>query len=87
MKAQQFLIALFVAILPASASACATCANGDNAQLVEASNSVLWTLLGLVGFIFVATGSTVFFLWRNAKNRVSQPVELISNLHPAEAAD
>jgi hypothetical protein len=87
MKECGFLITLMMGLLSVCADACAVCANGDNTQLIEASNSVLWTLLGLVGFIFVATGATVLFLWRNAKNRASQPVDLIPNLHPAEAAD
>lgn len=86
MKTTGFLIALLIGLLSASAEACATCAGGDNTKLIVASNSVLWALLGLVGFIFVATGATVLFLWRNAKNRVPQP-DLIPNLNPAEAAD
>jgi flagellar basal body-associated protein FliL len=41
---------------------------GDDAVMREASNTTLWVLLGLVGFIFVATGATAFFLWRKAIN-------------------
>lgn len=81
------LIPLLMGLLSESANACAVCASGDNTQLIEASNAVLWSLLSLVGFIFLATGATVLFLWRNAKNRASQPVEFIPNLHPADAAD
>jgi hypothetical protein len=60
------LVALAAVLIPADLLACAVCAGGDNVQLIEASNSVLWTLLGLVGFIFTATGATVYYLWRKA---------------------
>jgi hypothetical protein len=54
--------------LAAQAQACAVCMGGDDTVLREASNTTLWVLLGLVGFIFVATGATAFFLWRKAMN-------------------
>ncbi|MEK0449699.1 MAG: hypothetical protein RL088_1967 [Verrucomicrobiota bacterium] len=54
--------------LSANAQACAVCMGGDDAVMREASNTTLWVLLGLVGFIFVATGATAFFLWRKAIN-------------------
>jgi|GEM_PF-1756730 len=52
------------------AAACAVCMGSDNPQTVEASNTVLWALLGLVGFIFVATGLTVLFLWRKSRHPI-----------------
>jgi hypothetical protein len=52
--------------LSANAHACAVCMGGDDTVIREASNTTLWVLLGLVGFIFVATGATAFFLWRKA---------------------
>jgi len=59
------LSAAFLA-LTANAQACAVCMGGDDSVMREASNTTLWVLLGLVGFIFVATGATAFFLWRKA---------------------
>ena len=84
MKLQRAFPLLLLAAITAEAKACATCAGGDNLQLIEASNTVLWALLGLVGFIFVATGATVLFLWRKA-NAVPSPA--IQTLNPAAAAD
>lgn len=48
-------------------TACAVCMGSDNPQTVEASNTVLWALLGLVGFIFTATGLTVLYIWLHAR--------------------
>lgn len=62
----QKLAPLLALALPVSAQACAVCMGSDDARIVTASNSVLWTLLSLVGFIFIATGSTAYFLWRKA---------------------
>ena len=81
---------LFLAALAAQANACATCAGGDNLQLVEASNTVLWTLLGLVAFIFVATGATIFFLWRKSAAATAAAAaghSLSQTLTPADAAN
>ncbi len=58
-------IAVFFA-LPAVASACAVCGGATDEKIVEASNAVLWTLLSLVGFIFSATGGTIWYLWRKS---------------------
>jgi hypothetical protein len=52
--------------LQTSASACAVCMGGDDATMRNASNSTMWALLALVGFIFLSTGATAFFLWRKA---------------------
>lgn len=58
--------AAMISSLSAKASACAVCMGADDSIIREASNSTLWALLSLVGFIFVATGATAFFLWRKA---------------------
>lgn len=55
-----------LAALQTNASACAVCMGGDDTTLRNASNSTLWALLALVGFIFLATGATAIFLWRKA---------------------
>ena len=55
-----------LAALQTNASACAVCMGGDDTVMRNASNSTLWALLALVGFIFMATGATAFFLWRKA---------------------
>ena len=86
MMAKSLLSLVIVLALSAGAHACATCAGGDNLQLIEASNSVLWTLLGLVGFIFVATASTVYFLWRRA-NTAARDAQSIHTLNHADAAN
>ena len=75
------------ALLRGSAEACAVCAGGDNASLIEASNSVLWVLLALVGFIFLATAATVFFLWRKAHTPLPPHIEFIENLSSSDDED
>lgn len=85
-KAIQMLPCLVIASFPLSANACAVCGGGDNAQLIDAANSVLWTLLALVGFIFAATGATIYFFWRKSK-RSKPSLSTIPNLTPADAAD
>lgn len=70
------LIVGMLGLLSQQAQACATCMGGDNEQLIEASNSVLWALLSLVGFIFVATGLTAWFLIRKAAAAQALPPHL-----------
>ena len=69
MIARLFIAPLFIAALSASANACAVCMGGDDAKMIYASNSVLWCLLALVGFIFIATGATAYFLWRHNRHQ------------------
>ena len=75
-----FLLAGALAAIPAKASACAVCGGDPNSYLASASNSVVWTLLGLVGFIFVSTGATAFYLWRRARATIPPHVELVEKL-------
>ena len=71
---------LALAALSARANACAVCMGSDNAQIAEASNSVLLSLLVLVGFIFVATGATAYFLWRKANAAIPPHIEFVESL-------
>lgn len=71
---------LALAALSAQARACAVCMGSDNQQIADASNSVLWSLLALVGFIFVATGATAFFLWRKANAPIPPHIALVESL-------
>jgi hypothetical protein len=87
MKGKLWLAIVSGLLLTKTANACAVCAGGDNESLIEASNSVLWVLLGLVGFIFVATAGTVYFLWRKAHTPLPPHVELIENLSPTDDQD
>lgn len=87
MTLKQTFPLLLLALASAEANACATCAGGDNQQLVDASNAVLWSLLTLVGFIFAATGATVYFLWRKATTPLPPHLQLIQDLNPADAED
>jgi hypothetical protein len=82
-----FLTMGLMAICRGSAEACAVCAGGDNATLIEASNSVVWVLLALVGFIFVATAGTAYFLWRKAHTPVPPHIEFIENLSSSDDED
>jgi hypothetical protein len=87
MKLKYSLPVLILAAVTSKATACATCAGGDNLQLANASNSVLWALLSLVGFIFVATAATAYYLWRKASTPIPPHLQLIESLNPADAED
>ena len=50
------------------ASACAVCMGDPNPNSATATNATLWVLLGLVAFIFAATGFTAFYIWRRGRN-------------------
>jgi hypothetical protein len=65
------LAALFA--LPTGVQACAVCGGSDDLKIVYAANTVLWALLALVAFIFVATGSTVYYLWKKSQAHSSTP--------------
>jgi hypothetical protein len=65
---------------PAFASACATCGVDPGSSIAEASNSVLWMLLGLVAFIFISTGLTALYLWRRAVAPIPEHIQLVENL-------
>lgn len=70
MKLHRFIPAFLTAAVlaaPKSAIACKVCMGDPNSQLAVASDSALWMLLALVGFIFVATGSTAYFLYYQAR--------------------
>jgi hypothetical protein len=87
MRATLPLLGLMLVALAARADACAVCAGGDNAQLAAASNSVVWALLALVGFIFLATAATIYFIWRRANTPIPPHVQFIESLNTADAAD
>ena len=74
------MIGVLLVILPASAEACAVCMGDPNSAMARASNSVLWMLLGMVGFIFISTGATAFYLWRRSHAEIPADVQLVENL-------
>jgi hypothetical protein len=85
---KRFLAPLALAgFLPSSASACAVCMGDPNSYLADASNSVIWMLLALVGFIFVSTGLTALYLWRRANLPIPPHIQFVENLtnEPDEA--
>jgi len=54
---------------------------GDpNSSLAIASDATLWMLLSLVGFIFIATGATMFYLWRRGSRPIPPDIQLVENL-------
>ncbi len=76
----RFTLATLLVAFTARAGACAVCMGSDNPQIVDASNSVLWALLGLVGFIFLATGLTALYLWRKSLTPTPPALELIPSI-------
>jgi hypothetical protein len=80
MKSCRLLAALALSLLPATASACAVCMGDPNSYIADASNSVLWMLLGLVALMFVATGLTVYYLWRQARAPIPPHIAFVENL-------
>jgi hypothetical protein len=82
MKRAFAIAVLFV--MPAAARACAVCGGAIDENIVEASNTVLWTLLALVGFIFTATGGTIWYLWRKSQMPLPPHIALIESLSDAD---
>lgn len=74
---------LALAAIPGKASACAVCMGDPNSYLADATNSTIWMLLALVGFIFVSTGATAFYLWRHARAKMPPHLELVEQLKDA----
>ena len=74
------LLAAFAAT-SGDASACAVCMGDPNSAMAVASDATLWTLLSLVGFIFISTGATAYYLWRRAKRPIPAHVQLVENLN------
>ncbi len=64
-----------------TASACAVCMGDPNSAMAAASDATLWTLLALVGFIFIATGATAFYIWRHATRPIPAHVQFVENLN------
>jgi hypothetical protein len=75
------ILPALMAGVPSSASACAVCMGDPNSNIAYASNMVLWSMLSLVGFVFVATGCTAFYLWRRSKMQLPPHIELLESLH------
>ena len=82
MKRRLLLPALLAlaAMSPSSAPACAVCMGDPNSYLAGASNSVVWMLLGLVGFIFLSTGLTALYLWRRSKMPIPPHIQFVESL-------
>ena len=71
---------LLAVVFAAKASACAVCGGDPNSYLADAANSTIWMLLGLVGFIFISTGATAFYLWRHARAKIPPHIELVEKM-------
>jgi hypothetical protein len=80
MKSRLLLLLFPLVLLPEMAPACAVCMGDPNSYLAAASNSVFWMLLGLVGFIFLSTGATAFYLWRRSKAVIPPHIELVETM-------
>ena len=70
-----------LAAIPAKATACAVCMGDPNSYLADATNATIWMLLGMVGFIFISTGATAFYLWRRANAEIPPHIALMENLN------
>ncbi|GDX11431.1 hypothetical protein LBMAG57_32030 [Verrucomicrobiota bacterium] len=75
-----FTLLAVVAAMQENASACAVCMGDPNSALAIASDATLWTLLSLVGFIFIATGATMIYLWRRGNRQIPADVQFVENL-------
>ena len=76
-----------LAAITAKASACAVCMGDPNSYLANATNSTIWMLLGMVGFIFLSTGATAFYLWRRSKAEIPPHIELVEKLNEESDED
>ncbi len=74
------LIAAAFAALGSAASACSTCGVDPDSQVANAAGGTLWMLLGLVAFMFLATGFTALFIWRRTVAPIPPDVQFVENL-------
>ena len=79
-RAFALLFSAAFALIPGKASACAVCMGDPNSYLADATNSTIWMLLAMVGFIFLATGGTAFYLWRHARAKVPPHIALVEEM-------
>lgn len=84
-----FVLALLGAsfAMQQDAAACAVCMGDPNSALATASDATLWTLLALVGFIFLSTGATAFYLWRRSKAQIPPHIELVEKFNEESDED
>jgi uncharacterized membrane protein len=76
------IIAILALLAFSSTSqACAVCMGEANTKLADASNSVFIVLLALVGFIFLSTGITIYFLWKKATTPLPPYMALIESIN------
>jgi hypothetical protein len=82
------MLAALLAAIPAKSPACAVCMGDPNSYLADATNSTIWMLLGLVGFIFISTGATAFYLWRHSLAKTPPHMELVEQMkHEPDHSD
>ena len=86
-QTRRIIFAVALAAIPATASACAVCMGDPNSYLANATNSTIWMLLGMVGFIFLSTGATAFYLWRRSKAEIPPHIELVEKLNEESDED
>ena len=61
------LIAIVLAVLPRTSSACAVCMGGSDSAIAPAMNAAIFLLMGFIGFILAAICGFVFHLYRRSK--------------------
>ncbi len=79
-RALFILVAVSAAFFPNAAQACSVCMGDANSNLAVASDSVFWTLLSLVGLMFIGTGSIAFYLYKRAHTPVPPHIALIESM-------
>jgi len=61
------LLAVIVAVMPRTSSACAVCTGGANSAIAPAMNAAILVMLGFIATMLAGIGSFIFYLSRRAK--------------------
>jgi hypothetical protein len=61
------LLAVLVAVMPRTSSACAVCMGASDSAIAPAMNAAIFLMLGFIGTILAAIGGFIFYLSRRAK--------------------
>ena len=70
------LLAVIVALLPRTSSACAVCMGGSDSAIAPAMNAAIFLMLGFIATMLAGIGGFIFYLSRRAKMPVPPHEEL-----------
>lgn len=75
------LLAIAVAALPRTSSACAVCMGASDSAVAPAMNAAIFLMLGFLGMMFAGVGGFVLYLYKRAKQPPAPHEELTQMIY------